>query len=183
MSKEFVVLKKGAEEPWTMERAAKIIDLLCYCEITLKSNTEPSIVALRNRVAEMCKAEVTTVDAVKEVNESNGLIRNAVMLIRGTIRTINCHIESSTQDPLSDELQYLAVVGRTCRMHRVQMTKKACDGKTPFERLHGKHPTQEFVSFCERVLAKQIFTDPINRMNPRYKFGIWLGIRKIRMFQ
>ena len=68
---------------------------LGYREITLKSETEP---AFRNRVAEMCKAEITTEDGVKGDNESNGLIENAVMLPRGIIRTINCHIESSTQD-------------------------------------------------------------------------------------
>ena len=60
-----VALKKGVEEPWTVERVAKFIDLLGYREITLKSDTEPPIIAFRNRVAEACKAEVTTEDAVK----------------------------------------------------------------------------------------------------------------------
>ena len=43
----------------------KFIDLLEYREITLKSDTEPAIIAFRNRVAALCKAEVTTKDAVK----------------------------------------------------------------------------------------------------------------------
>ena len=94
-----VALKKGVEEPWTIEGVAKFIDLLGYREITLKSDTEPAIIAFRNRVAEACKAEVTTEDAVKGDKESNGLIENAVMLIRGIIRTIKCHIESRTQEP------------------------------------------------------------------------------------
>ena len=51
------------------------------------------------------------------------------------------------------------------------------DGKTPFERLHDKKPTQEFVPFGEKVLARQITTDPRNRMNPRYQNGVWLGMR------
>ena len=38
-----VALKKGVEEPWTIERVAKFIDLLGYREITLKSDTEPAI--------------------------------------------------------------------------------------------------------------------------------------------
>ena len=58
-----VTLKKGVEEPWTVERVAKFIDLLGYREITLKSDTEPSIIAFRNRVTEACKAEVTTEDS------------------------------------------------------------------------------------------------------------------------
>ena len=69
-------MKKGVEEPWTIERVAKFIDLLGYREITLKSDTEPAIIAFRNRVAEACKAEVTTEDARKGDKESNGLIEN-----------------------------------------------------------------------------------------------------------
>ena len=66
-----VALKKGVEEPWTIERVVRFIDLLGYREITLKSETEPAIVAFRNRVAAMCKAEVTTEDAVKGDKESS----------------------------------------------------------------------------------------------------------------
>ena len=73
---------KGVAEPWTVERVATFIDLLGYREITLNSDTESVIIAFRNRVAAMCKAEVATVDAVKGDKESNGLIENAVMLIR-----------------------------------------------------------------------------------------------------
>ena len=80
-----VALKKGVEEPWTITRAAKCIDLLGYREISLKSDTEHGIIAFRNRAAEMCKAEVSTEDTVKGDIESNGLIENAVMQLRGII--------------------------------------------------------------------------------------------------
>ena len=66
-----VALKNGVEEPCTIERVAKFMGLLGYREITLKSDTEPGTIAFRNRVAEMCKAEVTTEDAVKGDKESN----------------------------------------------------------------------------------------------------------------
>ena len=60
-----VVLMKGIEEPWASERVARFIDSLVYKEITLKSDTEPAVIAFRNRVAENCNAEVTLEDAVK----------------------------------------------------------------------------------------------------------------------
>ena len=53
----------------------------------LKSDTELAIIALKNRAAEMCKAEVTREDAVKGDKKLNGLIEKAVMLIRGVIKT------------------------------------------------------------------------------------------------
>ena len=127
--------------------------------------------------AEVCRAEVATEDAVKGDKESKGLIENAVMLIRGIIRTINCHIGSSTQEPPSDEPPILPwlVDHAGCILSRCP---KGGDGKTPFEGLHGKKPTQELVPFGGKVLEKQISTDPMNRMNPRHKFGIRLGMRK-----
>ena len=55
-----VAFKKGAEEPWTTESVATtLMDLLGNREITLKSDTEPAIIAFRNRVAGMCKAQRT----------------------------------------------------------------------------------------------------------------------------
>ena len=60
-----VFLKKGIEEPCASERVARFINSQGYTEITLKSDTEPAIIAFRNRVAENCKAEVTLQDAVR----------------------------------------------------------------------------------------------------------------------
>ena len=113
---------------------------------------------------------------MKGDKESNGLIENAVMLIRGIIRTIKCHIESRTQEPISDEslVTPWLVEHAGCILSRCQ---KGRNGKTPFERLHGKKPTQEFVPFGEKVLARRVNTEPMNRMNPRYQCGIWLGMR------
>ena len=127
-----VALKKGVEEPWTIERVVRFIDLLGYREITLKSDTEPAIVASRNRVAALCKAEVATQE-------------NAVILLRGIIRTIKCHIESRTQELLNDDSPVMPwlVEHAGCILSRCQKG----DGGRPFERLHGEKPTQEFVPF------------------------------------
>ena len=117
----------------------KFIDLLGYRQITLESDTEPAIVAFRNRVAAMCKAEVTTED--ERDKESTGLIENGIMLLRGIIRTVQCHIESRTQEPLSDDSLVIPwlVEHAGCILSRCQ---KGRDGRTPFERLHRKKPTQ-----------------------------------------
>ena len=99
-----VVLKKGIGELWASERVAS-----GYKEMTLKSDTELAIIAFRNRVAENCNAGVTSKDAVKEEKPSNGLVENAVMLLRG----IKCHVESCTRRT-PRRLPDFAVVGGTC---------------------------------------------------------------------
>ena len=94
-----VVLKRGIEERWASERVARFINSMGHKEITLKSDTEPAIIAFRNRVAENCYAEVTLQDAVQ--GPSNG--ENAVMLLRGVIRTIKCHVARCTQEELRED--------------------------------------------------------------------------------
>ena len=85
------------------ERVAKIIDLLGYREITLKSDTELAIIAFRNRAAEMRSAEVTTEDAVNGHKESHGLIESAVMLIRDQNVTLRAaHKNHSATNHLFD---------------------------------------------------------------------------------
>ena len=64
-----VFLKTGIEELWAIERVTQFFDSLGDRDITLKSDTEPAIVAFRNRVAGGCKAELASEDAVKETNE------------------------------------------------------------------------------------------------------------------
>ena len=46
-----------------------------------------------------------------------------------------------------------------------------------FRKTAWKEADAEFVPFGEKVLAKQVSTDPVDGMNPRYRFGIWLGMR------
>ena len=121
----------------------------------MKSDSEPAIIAFRNRASENCKAEVALKDAVKEDKLSNGLVENAVMLLRGVIRTIKCYVESCTQEELWKDSPILPwlVEHAGCMMCRCQ---KGRDGRTPLERLHGKKPTQEFMPFGEKVLARPI---------------------------
>ena len=88
----------------------------------LKSDTEPPIIAFRHRVAEMCKAEVATEDAVREDKPSNRIIENAVMLLLGVIRMIRCHTESGTPEELREDSPVMPWVGGTCRQHYIQVS-------------------------------------------------------------
>ena len=50
--------KQGVEEPWTLARVARFIDLLDHSDTTLKSDSEPVILALRKSVAEQYKESI-----------------------------------------------------------------------------------------------------------------------------
>ena len=70
------------------KKVVMFVDSLGYREITLKSDTEPATIAFRNRVAEWCRPEVTTEDAVKGETQTLCCIEVAVMQWRGVMRTV-----------------------------------------------------------------------------------------------
>ena len=110
--------------------------------------TESVIIASRNLVAEKISAEVTLEDAVKEDKFSNGLVENALMLLRGVIRTSKYHVESCTLEELREGFPTLPwLLERAGSI--LSRCQKGRDGRTPFERLHGKKPT------CWRVRHPQ----------------------------
>ena len=137
---------------------ARFINSLEYKEIMLKSDTEPAMIAFRNRVAEHWNAEVMLEDAVKGGKPWNGLVKNAVMFSRGVIRTIKCHVQSCTQEELREDSPILPwlVEHAVSILSRCQ---KGRHGRTPYERLHGKKHAQEFVPFGEVVLARPISSE------------------------
>ena len=101
---------------------------------------------------------------------------NALMLLRFVIRTIKCHVESCTQEELREDSPILPwLVEHAGGV--LSRCLKGRDGWRPFERLHDKKPTQEFVPCGEEVLARPMSLEPLNRMNPRHTFGVWLGER------
>ena len=67
-----IAQKKGASEPGVADRVAQFINALGYKEITLKSDGEPAIVALRSEIKQTCSAEVTTGDSVPGDKLTNG---------------------------------------------------------------------------------------------------------------
>ena len=163
------VLKKGVQKPRAIERVVRFSDSFGYREITLKSDTEPAIIAVRNQVAQESRADVTTQDAVKGDTQTNGLIETAVMQLQSD-QVLHREFHARTV-VLPWLVERAGNVQARCQNRR--------DVRPPFEGLHGERPHQEFVPFGdgENVLVRHISTDSVSRMNSRYKFGTWLGTR------
>ena len=105
----------------------------------MKSDMELALFELRSRMAGMRKAGVTTEDAVKRDKPSNGLIENTVMLLRGIVRTIQCHIDSGTQEEHRGDSPVLPwFVEHAGGIPSCPGVKTGRDRRTPSERRHGK---------------------------------------------
>ena len=104
--------------------------------------------------------------------DPNVLVEDAVMLLRGVIRTTKCHVESCTQEELREDSPNLAggwwnMRGASCpgarRDEMVGPHLKYCMARSQHKKVYS--------------LARPISSESLNRMNPRYKFGVWLGVR------
>ena len=69
-----------------------------------------------------------------------------------------------------------AVVGGTFGEHVVQVPEGLIRSDA-IRKIEWQEATHEFAPFGEKVLGRPISSEPLKRMNPRYKFGVWLGVR------
>ena len=154
---------------------AKFINSSGYKEITLKSDTEPAIIALEIGWLRIATQRSRWRTRSRETSFETDWSKRGHVVAR-------CH--QNHQVPCGDlhtrrtprRLSDVAVVGGTREEHLVQVPERSRRSDT-IERLHGKKPTQEFVPFGEEVLARPISSEPLNRMTRRCKFGVWLGVR------
>ena len=172
-----IVPVKGTAAEWVIIRAVKFIDQLGYNEITLKSDTEPAIVAVRNEIRSKCKAEANDEDAALGDHQSNGMIENFGKNVRAMVRTLRLHIETSIKDKIADDSPIIAwIVEHAANL--MNNCKRGKDGRTPQERLHGKRIPQTLVPLGEKVMFQSLRQDKrTNKAEPRYEFGIWAGIK------
>ena len=69
------------------------------------------------------------------------------------------------------------MVGGARRVHPFQMPEKVVTEGCHLRDCTVRSRHKSLSRLEKKVLARQITTDPRNRMNPRYQFGVWLGMR------
>ena len=135
-----VALMKGVEGPWTGERVVRFIDLLGYGGLTLNGDTEVAIMAFRNRVVEMRKADVTTENGVKGDKPSSSRTQWC------------CYVESSEQSDVtlktahkkdSVQTRQSCICWKNTRAASYPVVRKVATGEH-------KKASQEFVHLARR---------------------------------
>ena len=159
-----VVPKRGIEEPWASERVARFTNSLVYKEITLKSDTELAIIAVRNRVAEkqQNRGHAGGRGQRRQTSKRTGRKRSDAAARRHQNHQVPCGVLHARRTP--KRLPNLAVVGGTCGEHPVQVS----EGVETVETV-GRHSkdcmtrksTQEFVPFGEKVPARAVSSEPL----------------------
>ena len=88
-----IVEKKGVGAPWVEQRIANFINGFGHKKLLVRSDNEPSILALRKKVAELVEGQVIPEDAIKGESQTNGLAEVGVKILEGMIRTLKLAVE------------------------------------------------------------------------------------------
>jgi hypothetical protein len=180
MKKAVTVPSKGSAGSFATR---KVLDLIRECgddnrDIIIKTDQENTIRFLV--VDDVCTARTgaRTIAEMspKESKGSNGIVERAVQSVERCLRTLKSSLDErmrcliSVLHPVSTWLcEYVSYM-----MNRMEV---GSDGKAPYERIKGKRCEVPGLGFGERVLYKHHCGKRMEKLNPRWGFGMFVGFR------
>ena len=155
----------------------KLLRCLGLQDAVLKTDTERSLVALRNEVQARLPG-VGFEDAVKGESETNGPIENAVGMLKGMCRTPKSALEANYGTDISSRhpiLPWLIDYAGTL----LSRFSRGQDGRIPYERSTGEGWQLKLPAFGECVLFQRLKGErnPA-KIAPLFEDGVYLGLQE-----
>ena len=160
----------------------KVLDFIKECgaaeaEIILKTDQEPAIDALMADVVKTRGAAITVLEKSPVGSSgSNGTVERAVQAVEGLMRTLRSACEERTNIKIKpdDKLVIFMAEYASYLLNRLEVGK---DGKTAYERCRGKRASVMAVEFGEKLLWKIRQKGKLEKLNPLWDFGVFVGVR------
>ena len=176
-----LVPAKGVEHFYPEAALLRDIKFLGYTKLTLKSDQEPSILALANAVrntlsSQNIECQLESSPKGDAHGMSNGEAESSVGIAQGLTRTLKDHIEHKTGqllDPKSPLLSWMIeYVGVLYTLFSYD--EHSQDGITPFRKVKGRDWQLALPVFGECVDYR---VKTVHKLEARWDSGIFLGIR------
>ena len=169
---------KGVGHQYNVMIVEKCCRILGYPKAVLKSDTEPSIVALRTEVQKKLP-HLSAENATKGESQSNAQAESMVGKIQGQARTMRSALEASYQcvfGPRHPAFAWLIGYAGTL-WSRFQ---RGVDGRTGYERSTGKQWRQRLPQFGECIWYQPLKETGTRKKKFEGKFedGVFLGIQE-----
>ena len=143
--------KKGVSAR-VQAKLIEILNTLGYRRVVMKSDQEPSIVALRRTVQQLWEmGEMTQEDSPAYDPKSNGAVERSVRGLKEQVRTMKSDLEGRLGRKLesSDRSTLCWMIEHGgCLLRRYKVGE---DGKTAYERIKGRRSNRMMVPFGECV--------------------------------
>ena len=126
---------KGVTHPYLARALMTDLDFMEYTRLILKSDQEPSIVALRDAVKHGWHGEIVPEGSPKDESKSNGEVEHAVQSVHGLARTLKDFWNNSLESPWNLEVRcwpgWLSIVPSfsysSTKVNQMMVTRPACD--------------------------------------------------------
>lgn len=181
--------RKGDDE-YVVRRASDIISRLGYMKVVIKSDQEPSMNEVDQKVRENLQkiresvthhmntgsaGQVVIVNSAVGESAANGKVENAIQRVQDQVRAIKLDVETNMKIDLHPShyvwpwmVEYAA---QTLLMYRINNS----DGLTSIQRIRGRARTTPKARFGEQILYQIPKTVRISKAEPRWRRGVWLG--------
>ena len=168
---------KGVEHPYPGKKLLEVLDTTGYKRVIMKSDNEPSIVALVKSVKDGWRGELMPEHPPRGESHapSNGEVERAVQSVQGLARTLKDHLEQKSGVVLGDTHPLLAwLVEYAGSVLTIYHKGAPRDGHTAWTRLRGKPWKHHLPQFGEYVEFRQ---KTRNKLQNKYRPGIFLGVK------
>ena len=161
------VPSKGVVHPYLARAPMADLDFMGYKRIILKSDQEPSIIALCDAVKNGWHGEIVLEASPKGANKSNGEVERAVQSVHGLARTLKDFLEQKSGIALESWSPLLAWLVEHCFNLLLLFHKsEPHDGHTAYMRL--KSRPCKCVDYRKRTRHK---------FESRWSRGVFVGVR------
>ena len=168
-----MVHAKGPGNGWIVDRIVEDIEGLGHTDIILKTDGEAAIKSLQAEVKQRRSPYKTVLEhAPKGSSSSNGIAEKAVQEVQGQVRTMKSALASRVGYVPSDTSPVMAwmteAAGQLITRYQV-----GHDGKTAYERSHGRRAGRPMAEFGEKVWYKVARDKAAAKLAPRWNQGIF----------
>ena len=172
------VLPTKGRDPYAVRRVVADLRVLGFKRVNLRTDQEPSILQLKEAVAQAWHGEVVPEESPVGESQSNGGAEAGVRSVEGMTRTLRAALEGrySLTVHQSEHVMAWLVDHAATLLHRYG---PGVDGKSPYHLLKGKPPSQPIAEFGETVMHRPHKGNKVaGKLNDRLREGVWLGINK-----
>ncbi len=165
---------KGSDHDWTAHQLVNDIKKLGYKDVVIRSDQEPAIMALVDKVAQL-RDEVT----IKESSpvgdsQANGMAERGVQAVEEYVRVLKLALEKrlNAKIPVSHPIVAWLVPHAADMLSKLEVK---ANGRTAYEMYKGRAYTGELAEFGQKVLFRLPGKFRGGDLQPRWSTGIWLG--------
>ena len=169
---------KGITEPWCAQAVASSVSRAGFGRLSFRSDTEPAIVALKRVVGHILTTkfgtEIVPEEASMGDSSSNGLAEHAVREVKAKARSLAHGLKRLLGQELEPTHPVVTWLIQWAAM-TINIGRRGIDGKTPWERRHGRPCRRSIAEFGEKILWLPTGKHK-SHLDERYLPGVFLGI-------